>query len=702
MTGKTPIQKPIWEENLQTALDFVNSCLGDIDSVGGEKEAYEKARKDLEDLLQLILKICRDEWTAEYPINEWVFNYKRYVKGPSCDCLTVKEKDKHIMFVYLTTTKTNKLASLSKSSKRYKASVAQALSAMAADSMPDVRQIKKYNCCMDKITKGVHKEHQVLGAMANKRHANGLSRQAEKPMVSQSKSYQNGNHIAAAAGAQAGASSSGSAGAGIITDMISASLSGTLGAALGGNFNAGIFGNVSAQLGCESYSFQSGILSNINGSLGFNFGFSICSPKLGASANVLSTYSAGVFASTMAAIDGGIDLWTPSSTVNYTANSSTSVLDATLSPPFENFDRKKNCKCAAQNDAGMAGDLIPPNGNLDSHEKVVQRAEDQTRQVKKKIEDLKCNTYCCCKHSKKKKEPNKREESEFEAMQVMRIPASFPTLSDNLDKVIITSNESFFAPPENQGGAGGSGGVNGNGAILVVNGIQAKAQDNGSIENIVLPILNSRTKPFSGDISPTGKPNRPGGGGIKNDVTPSFGIPSTNFVGGITSSNNMGKPINSTLNNGLIGGKGVKLKIPEFQAGQGFTPEKAKKILGEDCFQNNEEVIYDIDLEQINTIVIKSTNEEKNNNTKCASEFFKSKTTCLPIPKVVEVNNDLLQDFSTEENSIVTNTSPFINSVQDLKDSYSQQYFFNSVNHTNDSPPIMYQIIDNNIVQIQE
>jgi len=435
MTGATVIQKPFWEEDLQTALDHVNSTLGEIDALGGAKAEYEEARGALESLLNLVLSICREEWTAAYPINEWVYNYKRYVKGPSCDCMTVKEKDIHISLVYSTTSGTAGIAGAAKGSKRFEDAVALAVTALVNALKPDVKAIKKYNCCMDKIEKGVKKRHQELGAMANKRHVNGLKRQASKPMVTMSENFQNGGHLSGAAGVAAQ------------TGVLSAELSGVLSAALGGNFGAGIFGNASLQLGCESYSFSEGITANVGGSMGFNFGFSICSPKLGASANVLSSYSGSYYANALGSLSGGIG-WTPSSSVNYTANTNGGVLDATLAKPFENFDRKKNCKCATDNDAGLAGDLIPPNGNLDTHDEVLQKAQEQTRVVKEKIEELKCKTYCCCKKSKAKKEKTKKKNIEQLIYNNSLLIEPDPTITENLNNIIMTQNYAFFNPDE--------------------------------------------------------------------------------------------------------------------------------------------------------------------------------------------------------------------------------------------------------------
>jgi hypothetical protein len=430
MTGPTILQEPFWISDVQTALDHVDSTLGEIDAVGGAKAEYEAARAALEKLLGTILSICREEWTAAYPINEWVYNYKRYVKGPSCDCMVVKGKDDHIAKVYQATGMGHAIAGTSKATKRFEDSVAISLKTQADDMDKVVYIIKKYNCCMDKIEKGVKKRHQELGAMANKRHVNGLARQSSKPMVTETATYQNGGDI------------SGMAAAAGDTGTLSAELGGVLGAALGGNFGAGLFGNVSLQLGCESYSYTDGIVANIGGSLGFNFGFSICSPKFGASANVLSNYQGSVYANAMASGHAGVSYSEPSSSVNYTANTNGGVLDATLAKPFENFDRKKNCKCVADNDAGLAGNLIPPNGNLDTHDEVVKRAQDQTREVKEKIEELKCKTYCCCKHSKKKKTPFKIEDVLNDTINVIS--------ENNLNEIILTTNSAFYNPNPNE------------------------------------------------------------------------------------------------------------------------------------------------------------------------------------------------------------------------------------------------------------
>ena len=614
----TVIQQPIWEESIQTALDFVNSTLGDIDSVGGEKAAYESARSSLESLLSLILGICRSEWTASEPINTWVYNYKRYVKGPSCDCFTVKDKGTHISDVYKATGQTATIAGTAGGSGRYKKGVADSIVALCDPATDTINNIKRFNCCMNKIEKGVQKEHQVLGAMANKRHLNGLKRQAEKPMVSQSKTYQNGNHMGVASAISAGgaAASSGAASAGLITDTISASLSGILDGAVGGNFAAGIFGNASVQLGCESYSFQDGIVSNISGSLGFNFGFSLCSPKFGASANVGSFYKAGVFAKAQAALDATLNLWDSDPKVNYSANTNTSVLDATLSPPYENFDRKKNCKCAGSNDAGLAGNLIPPNGNLDTHEKIVERAHDQTREVKEKIEELKCKVYCCGKKKPKKKDKTKNDKDELFTKEALKITADFPTLN-KLDNIILTDKESFYCPVINKD------------QIITINGVQATDT-----------IPNDRVLPIITDLAPKDE---------------------------------NGKPLTD------------KEKCSDLK------PNNA----GND----------DIDLEKINTINIKTVNDKKNKSTKCQKVFSKSKDNCLVIPNIVEVNNDLKQNIITDEdamNVIIQNNGIFINSMEDLEDKLNQQYFLKSVDVPCGIQPEVYQIINNEIVEIIE
>jgi len=623
MTGREPLQLHLWEEDLQTSLDYVNSTLGTIEATGGELQPYKNARDDLENLLKEVLKICDDKITSEYSINTWVFNYSRYISEDSCDYKPVEKKDEHISWLYEVSRKTTTIKELSKSSHKWSGDVAIGISDLSSGALSLVLRIKKINCCMKKIEKGISKSFQEIREMSLKRDINRIIRRNETPIVYQLNTSKNqnieaisqamknklgsysitperdyGNQLIVGSSSGAGLASTSanfSPDLGII-DKINDTLSSTLSAAGAGSLKANLFANISATIGCTTYNFGLGTNLNLgfyfNMNLGLNLGLDICVPKFGISANVGGSYSANAYAITKSNLKGYLKgLLTEKPKLQYVPNQG-------IGSPYSAYtslgDELLN------SDFGYG--LISPDARLDTHEELKERAVFQANLIQQKIKDMKKKRYCCSTPSKKK--PNNKYNNIVNDIvnESLITSVDIPSLDDSLDNIILTDKCSFYNP------------ISIEDSIITINNVEAYNVPSDRI----IPIINSKVQCA------------------------------------------------------------------------GFIPS---------CSSDTTE--EDIDLNSINIIDIKKVNTDKNEKAKC-NTMLSSKSICLPIPNIVEVNNELKNNIIKEDNSFVNVTDNFILSSEDLEDDVKQQYFFKSVDLNTPTSIEKYQVINGNIVKIIE